>query len=221
MPERRKTRLEQLADEMQAYGGRVRDDFMAGAERSAQGLGDPVERGDVLTGIPPDRPGWHRLALARLLRAALSPILSPIFQPVGEAVNTYVGKPVEDLTGCPADITDELALAGLTLGAGRVSKFGKPYLARAADEVEGLANKAGCTLGAGKPDDVDGSGPVLTRLADQADGGILAVPRKPAHFRRVRHEQDRDGRGGAGFWGRASFCRKRGGCKRISRRACT
>jgi hypothetical protein len=145
MPERRKTRLEQIADEIQAYGGRVRDDFMAGAERSAQGLGDIVERGDVLTGIP-------RLALGGTswmgapVSAALSPVLGPILQPVGEAVNTYVGQPVEDLTGYPADITNDLAMTGLTLGAVKGLGMTRPYLARAADQVEGMANRAGYTF---------------------------------------------------------------------------
>jgi hypothetical protein len=145
MPERRKTRLEQIADEIQAYGGRVREDFMAGAERSAQGLGDIVERGDVLTGIP-------RLALGGTswmgapVSAALSPILNPILQPVGEAVNTYVGQPVEDLTGYPADITNDLAMTGLTLGAVKGLGVTRPYLARAADQVEGMANRAGYTF---------------------------------------------------------------------------
>jgi len=158
MPERRKTRLEQIADEIQAYGGRVRDDFMAGAERSAQGLGDIVERGDVLTGIP-------RLALGGTawmgapVSGALSPILNPILRPVGEAVNTYVGQPVEDLTGYPADITNDLAMTGLTLGAVKGLGVTRPYLARAADQVEGMANRAGYTLR--KPANVYGSGPQL------------------------------------------------------------
>jgi hypothetical protein len=167
IPQRRKTALEQLADEIEAYGGRVRDDFLSGAERSAQGLGDIVERGDVLTGIP-------RLALGGTgwmgapVSAALSPILGPILQPVGEAVNTYVGQPVEDLTGYPADITNDLAMTGLTLGAAKgLGKTG-PYLARAADEVEGLANRAGYTLR--KPANVYGSGPTLTPLVDEAGG---------------------------------------------------
>jgi hypothetical protein len=171
MPERRKTRLEQIADEIQAYGGRVRDDFMAGAERSAQGLGDIVERGDVLTGIP-------RLALGGTswmgapVSAALSPVLGPILQPVGEAVNTYVGQPVEDLTGYPADITNDLAMTGLTLGAVKGLGVTRPYLARAADQVEGMANRAGYTLR--KPANVYGSGPTLTPLVDEAGGGIQA-----------------------------------------------
>jgi hypothetical protein len=171
MPERRKTRLEQIADEMQAYGGRVRDDFMAGAERSAQGLGDIVERGDVLTGIP-------RLALGGTawmgapVSAALSPILNPILQPVGEAVNTYVGQPVEDLTGYPADITNDLAMTGLTLGVVKGLGMTRPYLARAADQVEGMANRAGYTLR--KPANVYGSGPTLTPLVNEVDGGLIA-----------------------------------------------
>ena len=169
MPERRKTRLEQIADEIEAYGGRVRDDFMAGAERSAQGLGDIVERGDVLTGIP-------RLALGGTswlgapVSAALSPMLGPILQPVGEAVNTYVGQPVEDLTGYPADITNDLAMTGLTLGAVKGLGMTRPYLARAADQVEGMANRAGYTLR--KPANVYGSGPTLTPLVDEADNLI-------------------------------------------------
>jgi hypothetical protein len=169
LPERRKTRLEQLYDELEAYGGRVRDDFLAGAERSAQGLGDIVERGDVLTGIP-------RLALGGTawmsapVSAALSPVLGPILQPVGEAVNTYVGQPVEDLTGYPADITNDLAMTGLTLGAAKGLGMTRPYLARAADQVEGMANRAGYTLR--KPANVYGSGPTLTPLVDEADNGL-------------------------------------------------
>jgi hypothetical protein len=170
IPQRRKTALEQLADEIEAYGGRVRDDFLSGAERSAQGLGDIVERGDVLTGIPRlalGGTGW----LGAPVSAALSPMLGPILQPVGEAVNTYVGQPVEDLTGYPADITNDLAMTGLTLGAAKgLGKTG-PYLTRAADEVEGLANRAGYTLR--KPANVYGSGPVLTRLADDAEQGKI------------------------------------------------
>jgi len=163
IPQRRKTALEQLADEIEAYGGRVRDDFLSGAERSAQGLGDIVERGDVLTGIPRlalGGTGW----LGAPVSAALSPILSPILQPVGEAVDTYVGQPVQQATGYPADITNDLVMTALAGGAAKgLGKTG-PYLARAADEVEGLANRAGYTLR--KPANVFGSGPMLTRLAD-------------------------------------------------------
>jgi hypothetical protein len=196
MPQRRKTRLEQLADEIEAYGGRVRDDFMAGAERSAQGLGDIVERGDVLTGIP-------RLALGGTswmgapVSAALSPVLGPILQPVGEAVNTYVGQPVEDLTGYPADITNDLAMTGLTLGAAKGLGMTRPYLARAADQVEGMANKAGYTFR--KPANVYGSGPVLTRLADDADDGITAYHGSPHTFDKFSMDKIGTGEGAQAF----------------------
>ncbi|MFO0475735.1 MAG: hypothetical protein ACK52K_11360 [Alphaproteobacteria bacterium] len=196
MPERRKTRLEQIADEIQAYGGRVRDDFMAGAERSAQGLGDIVERGDVLTGIP-------RLALGGTawmgapVSAALSPILNPILQPVGEAVNTYVGQPVEDLTGYPADITNDLAMTGLTLGAVKGLGMTRPYLARAADQVEGMANRAGYTLR--KPANVYGSGPTLTPLVDEADGGLIAYHGSPHTFDKFSMDKIGTGEGAQAF----------------------
>jgi hypothetical protein len=196
MPERRKTRLEQIADEIQAYGGRVRDDFMAGAERSAQGLGDIVERGDVLTGIP-------RLALGGTawmgapVSAALSPVLGPILQPVGEAVNTYVGQPVEDLTGYPADITNDLAMTGLTLGAAKGLGVTRPYLARAADQVEGMANGAGYTLR--KPANVYGSGPTLTPLVDEADGGLIAYHGSPHTFDKFSMDKIGTGEGAQAY----------------------
>ena len=196
MPERRRTRLEQLYDELQAYGGRVRDDFVSGLDRSAQGFADVVERGDVLTGIP-------RLALGGTswlgapVSAALSPVLGPVLQPVGEAVNTYVGQPVEDLTGYPADITNDLAMTGLTLGAAKGLGMTRPYLARAAEEVEGMANRAGYTLR--KPANVYGSGPTLTPLVDQADEGILAYHGSPHTFDKFDMSKIGTGEGAQAF----------------------
>jgi hypothetical protein len=169
---------------------------MAGAERSAQGLGDIVERGDVLTGIP-------RLALGGTswmgapVSAALSPVLGPILQPVGEAVNTYVGQPVEDLTGYPADITNDLAMTGLTLGAVKGLGMTRPYLARAADQVEGMANRAGYTLR--KPANVYGSGPTLTPLVDEADGGIDAWHGSPHTFDKFSMDKIGTGEGAQAF----------------------
>lgn len=196
MPERRRTRLEQLYDELQAYGGRVRDDFVSGLDRSAQGFADVVERGDVLTGIP-------RLALGGTswlgapVSAALSPVLGPVLQPVGEAVNTYVGQPVEDLTGYPADITNDLAMTGLTLGAAKGLGMTRPYLARAAEEVEGMANRAGYTLR--KPANVYGSGPTLTPLVDEADGGLIAYHGSPHTFDKFSMDKIGTGEGAQAY----------------------
>jgi hypothetical protein len=77
---------------------------------------------------------------------------------------------VQQATGYPADITNDLVMTALAGGAAKgLGKTG-PYLARAADQVEGMANRAGYTLR--KPANVYGSGPMLTRLVDETDNLI-------------------------------------------------
>ena len=93
MADRRKDRRLGLQKMFDDYVERLQADFTTGAEQSAQGLGDIVERGNVLTGIP-------RLALGGLgwmgspVSAAVSPVLGPLLAPVAEATDSYVGQPV-------------------------------------------------------------------------------------------------------------------------------
>lgn len=116
------------------YFNRVGRDFMGGLQQSAQGVEDIVERGNVLTGVP-------RVALGGLgwlgspVSAAVGPIIEPIAEPIVGAVDEYVSKPVESLTGYPRELTTQLVLATAVPVAGKLFSKAVPYLARAGDEI--------------------------------------------------------------------------------------
>lgn len=126
-----------LASALSDYADRVGGDFRHGLDESAQGFGEMMQ-GQFSTGIPRTvlgGLGW----MGSPVSGALSPILSPILEPVAGGIHDYVGKPIENATGYPADLTTELALA-LALpkalhGAGKVTNAAIPYLARIGDEV--------------------------------------------------------------------------------------
>lgn len=153
------------------YAARVANDFTSGLDRSAQGFGEMVDDGNYLTGVP-------RLALGGLqwmgspVSAAVSPILGPVLQPVGEAVDTYVGQPVERATGYPADITNELFLTGVTAGAGPLLKPALKgtgnFLATMGDAAEAGLNRVGYTARPQAGTFFSGGGPV--KLADDVAG---------------------------------------------------
>jgi hypothetical protein len=146
MADRRKDRRLGLQKMFDDYVERLQNDFTAGAEQSAQGFGDIVERGNVLTGIP-------RIALGGLgwmgspVSAAVSPVLGPLLAPVAEATDTYVGQPVERMTGYPADLTNEIFLStAIPVAGSKIGKMASPYLSRLADAAETGANRAGYTF---------------------------------------------------------------------------
>lgn len=116
----------------QQYVNRVASDFEGGARMAARGVGDIVnnvqhafssrdgfspslQEGNVLTGIP--RIAYGGLgALFSPVTAAAAPVLDPVAQPVGEAIDTYVSKPVERMTGYPSDVTTPATVQALTMG---------------------------------------------------------------------------------------------------------
>lgn len=126
-----------LANALMEYAARVKGDFQHGLDESAQGFGEMVN-GQLATGIPRTflgGLGW----MGSPVSGAVSPLLNPVLQPVAQGVHDYVGKPVENATGYPADLTTELALA-LALpkalhGAGKVVNHSVPYLSSLGDAV--------------------------------------------------------------------------------------
>ena len=145
--------LTRLAAALQDYAKRTGEHFMGGLEQNAQGFGDMYERGAAHTGIP--RMAFGGLAsLGAPVSAALEPILSPYLAPAMEGLNEYVGKPVEQATGYPADLANEIAL--LPLGAfGKVAKHAIPKLSSLGDTI-------GSFIGPDTPlsSSIRGSGPV-------------------------------------------------------------
>lgn len=96
-----------------------------GIDTAARGIGDTIDGnvtkgfkdGNVATGIPRVVLGTLQ-TMASPLTAAVSPVLDPVLQPVAQAVHDNIGKPIEDRTGYPSDITDAIALqAGFGAGA--------------------------------------------------------------------------------------------------------
>jgi hypothetical protein len=108
------------------FGKRMVDAASSSFNRAVQGVGDiaeggvtrGAEKGNVLTGIP-------RLALGAIgtiaspITAAVGPVLEPLVEPLVGEIDTYVGKPVEQATGYPSDITNELAIQLLTAGTAK------------------------------------------------------------------------------------------------------
>lgn len=191
------------------YAARVANDFTSGLDRSAQGFGEMVDDGNYLTGVP-------RLALGGLqwmgspVSAAVSPILGPVLQPVGEAVDTYVGQPVERATGYPADITNELFLTGVTAGAGPLLKPSLKgtgnFLATMGDAAEAGLNRVGYTARPQAGTFFSGGGPV--KLAD--DEGLIAYHGSPHSFDKFDMSKMGTGEGNQAFGNGLYFAQREG-----------
>jgi len=155
-----------IGDVIRNYLGRLQDDFVTSGERAGRGLGQVIESGNYLEGVPRVVLGGLG-AIGAPVSAAVSPVLGPLLQPVGEAVDTYVGQPIERGTGYPADITNDLFLSAATAGLGtalRPAMRGTGnFLAQAADAVEGAANRAGYTFRPPEGTFFSGAGPVRSK----------------------------------------------------------
>lgn len=156
---------EQMRSDIVNYLSRLKSDFVTSGERAGQGLGQVIDDGNYLEGVPRVVLGGLG-ALSAPVSAAVSPVLGPLLQPVGEAVDTYVGQPIERGTGYPADITNDIFLSAATAGLAPVARpalrGAGNFLATAGDAVEGAANRAGYTFR--PPANVYGSGPQLLPL---------------------------------------------------------
>lgn len=124
------------------YGSGVGEHFMSGFTRMGRGLHEAIDtptaslkEGNAATGVPRAVLGGMG-AVFSPVTAAIAPALKPVMQPVAEFVDRNVGKPVEQITGYPADITNEVVLQAGTYGAIK----GGGALARAA--VGGRAAQA-------------------------------------------------------------------------------
>jgi hypothetical protein len=174
MAGKRQTALGRMLED---YAQRVKQDFEQSGQRAGQGLGEVIEQGNVLTGIPRVVLGGSG-AISAPISAALSPILGPLFAPVAEATDTYVGQPVERLTGYPADITNDVVMSAAPFGIAKALKPAAPMLSRLADQVESRANQAGYTFRRPEGTFFSGGGPV--KLAD--DEGLVAYHGSPHSF---------------------------------------
>lgn len=166
---------EQMRSDIVNYLSRLKSDFVTSGERAGQGLGQVIDDGNYLEGVPRVVLGGLG-ALSAPVSAAVSPVLGPLLQPVGEAVDTYVGQPVERATGYPADITNELFLTGVTAGAAPVLRpvlrGSGNFLAKVGDAAEAGLNRVGYTARPQAGTFFSGGGPV--KLADDvAQGGGL------------------------------------------------
>jgi len=166
---------EQMRSDIVNYLSRLKSDFVTSGERAGQGLGQVIDDGNYLEGVPRVVLGGLG-ALSAPVSAAVSPVLGPLLQPVGEAVDTYVGQPIEQATGYPADITNELFLTGVTAGAAPVLRpalrGSGNFLAKVGDAAEAGLNRMGYTARPQAGTFFSGGGPV--KLADDvAEGGGL------------------------------------------------
>lgn len=163
---------EQMRSDIVNYLSRLKSDFVTSGERAGQGLGQVIDDGNYLEGVPRVVLGGLG-ALSAPVSAAVSPVLGPLLQPVGEAVDTYVGQPVERATGYPADITNELFLTGVTAGAAPVLRpalrGSGNFLAKVGDAAEAGLNRVGYTARPQAGTFFSGGGPV--KLADDVAGG--------------------------------------------------
>ena len=139
---------EQMRSDIVNYLSRLKSDFVTSGERAGQGLGQVIDDGNYLEGVPRVVLGGLG-AIGAPVSAAVSPVLGPLLQPVGQAVDTYVGQPVERATGYPADITNELFLTGVTAGAAPVLRpvlrGSGNFLAKVGDAAEAGLNRVGYT----------------------------------------------------------------------------
>jgi len=154
---------EQMRSDIVNYLSRLKSDFVTSGERAGQGLGQVIDDGNYLEGVPRVVLGGLG-ALSAPVSAAVSPVLGPLLQPVGEAVDTYVGQPVERATGYPADITNELFLTGVTAGAAPVLRpalrGSGNFLAKMGDAAEAGLNRVGYTARPQAGTLFSGAGPV-------------------------------------------------------------
>ena len=119
--------------ELANYLRRVGDSAVGGIERTAQGIGDTIEgnvtrgasKGNVLTGIPRMALGMVQTA-ASPITGAIAPILEPVMQPLYNLTNEAAGQPIEDLTGYPKDVTNDLAMQILTAGVAKGTRGALP-----------------------------------------------------------------------------------------------
>lgn len=105
------------------YGGSVGEHFMSGFTRMGQGLHEAIDTpfgslkgGNAATGVPRAVLGGMGAVFAPV-SAAIAPALGPVVKPIAEFVDRNVGQPIEQATGYPADITNEVALQAGTFGA--------------------------------------------------------------------------------------------------------
>ena len=154
---------EQMRSDIVNYLSRLKSDFVTSGERAGQGLGQVIDDGNYLEGVPRVVLGGLG-ALSAPVSAAVSPVLGPLLQPVGEAVDTYVGQPIEQATGYPADITNEVFLTTATAG---LAPFLKPalkgtgnFLAKMGDAAEAGLNRVGYTARPQAGTLFSGAGPV-------------------------------------------------------------
>ncbi len=134
------------------YASDVGEHFMSGFTRMGQGLHEAIDtpaaslqQGNVLTGVP--RAVFGGLgAVAAPVTAAIAPVLGPVIGPIAGAVNENIGQPIEQATGYPADITNDIVLQagsyGLIKGGqalGRAAIGGKAAGASARAAVDEFA----------------------------------------------------------------------------------
>lgn len=170
---------EQMRSDIVNYLSRLKSDFVTSGERAGQGLGQVIDDGNYLEGVPRVVLGGLG-ALSAPVSAAVSPVLGPLLQPVGEAVDTYVGQPIEQATGYPADITNELFLTGVTAGAAPVLRpalrGSGNFLAKVGDAAEAGLNRVGYTA---RPQaGTFFSGVPLSKLDDALDSSPEAVAQR-------------------------------------------
>lgn len=189
---------EQMRSDIVNYLSRLKSDFVTSGERAGQGLGQVIDDGNYLEGVPRVVLGGLG-ALSAPVSAAVSPVLGPLLQPVGQAVDTYVGQPVERATGYPADITNELFLTGVTAGAAPVLRpalrGSGNFLAKVGDAAEAGLNRVGYTARPQAGTFFSGGGPV--KLAD--DEGILAYHGSPHSFDKFSMDKIGTGEGAQAY----------------------
>ena len=194
---------EQMRSDIVNYLSRLKSDFVTSGERAGQGLGQVIDDGNYLEGVPRVVLGGLG-AIGAPVSAAVSPVLGPLLQPVGEAVDTYVGQPVERATGYPADITNELFLTGVTAGAAPVLRpalrGSGNFLAKMGDAAEAGLNRAGYTA---RPQaGTFFSGVPLSKLdeaAQAADDGIIAYHGSPHSFDKFSMDKIGTGEGAQAY----------------------
>lgn len=194
---------EQMRSDIVNYLSRLKSDFVTSGERAGQGLGQVIDDGNYLEGVPRVVLGGLG-ALSAPVSAAVSPVLGPLLQPVGEAVDTYVGQPIEQATGYPADITNELFLTGVTAGAAPVLRpalrGSGNFLAKVGDAAEAGLNRAGYTA---RPQaGTFFSGVPLSKLdeaAQAADDGIIAYHGSPHSFDKFSMDKIGTGEGAQAY----------------------
>jgi len=194
---------EQMRSDIVNYLSRLKSDFVTSGERAGQGLGQVIDDGNYLEGVPRVVLGGLG-ALSAPVSAAVSPILGPLLQPVGQAVDTYVGQPVERATGYPADITNELFLTGVTAGAAPVLRpalrGSGNFLAKVGDAAEAGLNRVGYTA---RPQaGTFFSGVPLSKLdeaAQAADDGIIAYHGSPHSFDKFSMDKIGTGEGAQAY----------------------